>query len=1057
MKKHSRAINFLASALIAAAPVVPVAYAAPVSTQTLLSKLQWRSVGPYIGGRVVAVAGVPDEPNLFYMGAVDGGVWKSTNYGLSWENISDGWPSASDSIGALAVAPSNDKIIYAGTGESDIRSDMITGDGVYRSDDAGKTWTYAGLRDTRTISDLAIDPKHPDTVYASSLGHVFVAGPHRGVFKTTDGGKTWKKILFVNDKTGIVDLSMDPKDPQVLYAAAWQAQRTPWKLTSGGPGSGLYKTTDGGAHWTNISDHAGLPHSLLGKIGVAVAPSNPDVVYTIIQAREGGVFRSDDGGKTFKRVNDEMKLRQRAFYYMKIFVDPKDPNTVYMPQVDTLYVSHDGGKTFEETRTIPHGDHHVVWVNPNNTDILLEGNDGGATVSTDGGKSWSSIDNQPTGQFYHVNLDDQFPFHIYGAQQDEGSFEGPSATANGGIPLSSWQAVAFGESTWVVPQPGNPNITYGSGYYSIFVKYNLATEQYQSVSPWPDYKDGAASNELLFRFAWTHPILFSPVNPKQLLVGAQYVMTSDDYGRTWNTISPDLTRNDVRTEAPSGGPIDLDQSGAEIYPWISALAVSPLDSKLIWAGSSDGLVHVTTDGGKHWQAVRPPELPKWSHISAIQPSHTTKGTAYLAARRYMYDDYKPYVYKTTDYGRHWSAMTDGLPADEYVFDIKQDLNDPNLLLLGAKNTIYASFDGGSRWQPLTLNLPHAQVRGIAFNARQGDVVVATHGRAFWVLDNLKLLEQMTRHPQVDAGAPALFAPETAWLTASYGSYSYGSDGNSGENPPFGATVFFHVPKSYDGKTPVKLEFTDAGGKLVRSFNLHLKPAKARHEKKNNEELTPAQRRAKAMRKHTAIEPGMNKFQWDLHYPDAIAVKNFYPPEPAGGLEASVKGPEAMPGIYHVVLDYGGHKTRQSFRIALDPRLDTREADLKARFDLQQQVQDALNELDRDINNALAARDQLEAAIDRNGTGNAQANQALAALNEAIDNVVQLHIHSSEGDLLYEAKLHSRLEYLGTGVGMARVAPTRAQYAVFKELKREARAGEEKLAAAVAQAQAVAGG
>ena len=533
------------------APAAALAQTVPL--QAMMGKLKWRSVGPYIGGRVVTVDGVADKPDLFYMGTVDGGIWKSTNYGVSWKNISDGWPSTSDSIGALAVAPSNPKVIYAGTGESDIRGDMITGDGVFKSTDAGKTWNYAGLRDTHTTMGLVVDPKNPDVVYAASMGHVFVPGPNRGVFKTTDGGKTWHKILFINDKTGVVDLVMDPANPNVLYAAAWQAYRTPWRLDSGGPGSGLYKTTDGGAHWTDISRNPGLPKGVLGKIGVAVAPSNPGVVYLTIQAKQGGVFKSTDGGKTFKRVNKEWKLRQRAFYYMAIFVDPKDPDTVYMPQVDALFVSHDGGKSFKKLHT-PHGDNHIVWVNPRNTDILLEGNDGGATVSTDRGKTWSTEHNQPTGQYYTVSLDDRFPFHMYGSQQDEGSFEGPSATPEGKIPLSVWKRVAYGESTFVAPQPGNPDITFGSGYYSILLTHDAVTGQLQSVSPWPNYQEGASSGELKYRFAWTHPILFSPANPHELLVGSQYVMTSDDLGRTWKTISPDLTRNEPSTEAPTGGP-----------------------------------------------------------------------------------------------------------------------------------------------------------------------------------------------------------------------------------------------------------------------------------------------------------------------------------------------------------------------------------------------------------------------------------------------------------------------------------------------------------------------
>jgi len=1021
------------------------AAAAGVQPKDLMSKLQWRCVGPYIGGRVVAVDGVPDQPNLFYMGAVDGGVWKSDNYGASWENISDGWPSDSDSIGAVAVAPSNPKIIYAGTGESDIRGDMITGDGIFKTTDGGDSWTYAGLRDTHTTMGLVVDPDDPDVVYAASMGHVFVDGPNRGVFKTTDGGKTWKKVLFINDKTGVVDLVMDPKNPQVLYAAAWQAYRTPWKLSSGGPGSGIYKTTDGGEHWTNISGHDGLPEVTLGKIGIGVSASNPDIVYATIQAEDGGLFRSGDAGETWHRVNDDWKLRQRAFYYMAVFVDPKDPDTVYMPQVDALFVSHDGGKSFDKLHT-PHGDNHIVWINPKDTDILLEGNDGGATVSTDRGESWSDIHNQPTGQFYQVNLDGQFPFHIYGAQQDEGAFEGPSATAQGTIPLGAWKPAAYGESTFVVPQPGDPEITYGSGYYSIFVKYNQRTEEYRSVSPWPRYREGASAGELKYRLAWTHPILFSPTDPGKLYLGSQYVMKSDDHGATWETISPDLTRDDPSTEAPTGGPVDLDQSGAEIYPYVSAVGPSPLDGKIIWAGSSDGLVHVTTDGGESWKAVTPPDLPKWAHVSSIEPSHVDKGTAYLTASRYMWDDFKPYVFRTTDYGKTWTVMTDGLPDDQYVTSLRQDPDDADLLFAGTRNTVYVSLDRGLHWRPLTLNLPHALVRDVAINRQQGALVAATHGRAFWVLDNLALLEQLAG--QAGAGTPdaAVLAPETAWLTHAAGTPEYPWQGkDEGKNPPFGATVFFHVPENYDGDTPAKLSFTDADGKLVRSFDLHLKTKeeKEREKKIKNGKLDlsnmhPSEAKAISERQHTAIDPGMNRFQWNLRYPDATEVKGFYPPIAAGGMENSVSGPVVVPGNYRVVLQYGDGKSGQPFPIKLDPRIDSSQSDLEARFQLAMKAHQALDTLDRTINRAIDARDAL-----KNSSQDCAAS-TVSALNGEIGKLVQLDLHSSEATLLHETKLKSHLAYIQSGVEMAYTRPTKAQQAVYEELAGEAKAGEDKL-------------
>ncbi len=1040
----------------------------PLTSQALMSQLKWRSVGPYIGGRVIAVTGVPGDANLFYAGTVGGGVWKSSDEGIKWENITDDkLPGPSASIGAIAVAPSDPSTLYVGTGEDDIRNDMIPGDGIYKSTDAGKTWKYAGLRETQSISEIVVSPQDPNVVYASSMGHVFMPGPNRGVFKSTDGGKSWKKILFVDDKTGAIDLVMDPNHAEVLYATMWQAQRLPWGLISGGPGSGLYKTTDGGEHWTNLTHNPGLPRGIVGRIGVSLVASQPDTVYAIFQAKDGGVFRSDDGGATWKLVNDEMKLRQRGFYYMAIYADPKDADTIYAPQVDALWVSHDGGKTFTKLHT-PHGDNHALWINPNDTRILLEGNDGGATVSTDGGKTWSPDHNQPTGQFYHVNLDDQFPYHIYGAQQDEGSFEGPSASPEGAIPLADWKSVAFGESTFTVPQPGSPNITYGSGYYSIFVKEDEPTGQLQSVSPWPLYRSGASSDELKYRFGWTHPILFSPANPKELLISAQYVFKSDDYGMTWTRISPDLTRNQPNTENPSGGPVDLDQTGAEVYPEVSSLAVSPLDGNLLWAGSDDGLVHVTTDGGKNWQPVTPPGLPECA-ISSIEPSHSDRGTAYLTAWRYMWDDFRPYVYETTDMGKHWTAITTGLPNDEFAYDIRQDPNDPGLLFLGTYSTIYVSLDGGAHWQPLTLNLPTAEVRDIAINTRQGDVVVATHGRAFWVLDNLALLEQLTQKPAVTAGSSYIFAPEKAWLTHAYGAPPDPDElePNSGENPPFGATVFFHIPGNYDGKTPATLEFEDAKGKVVRSFTLHLETEKEKEEKAAEKAGKPEpdhsaesaiEQTQEAEAKLTAIEPGMNRFQWNLRYAPSVEVKGYHSPAAAGGLDYSTNGPIVMPGTYSVVLNYGGQEARQTFAVALDPRLHTTEQDLATRLALTQQIQADMNALNQDVNRALAAREKLQQEVSRHSLSEGQvasALDALGALERAIDNVVQMKIRSSEGDTMQEAKLHGYLAYLVADVEVAYARPTAAQYAVFRDLDQQAKAGEQKLEAAIAEADQVA--
>ena len=1003
-----------------------------------MSKLEWRNIGPFLGGRVVAVAGVPSNPNLFYFGGVQGGVWRSTSYGNEWVNISDGKiPRTAQTIGALAVAPSNPKVLYAGSGERDIRGDVDTGDGMYKTTNAGKTWTYAGLRDTHTTTGLAIDPSDPNIVYAASMGHVFKSNPERGVFKTIDGGKTWKKILFVNDGTGAIDLVMDPKDPRVLYAAMWQAQRVPWKLTSGGPGSGLFKTVDGGAHWIDISKHRGFAQGVLGRMGVAVAPSDPRIVYAIVQAHDGGVFRSSDGGATWKHVNNQMKLRQRAFYYMSIFVDPKNSATAYAPQVDDVFRTTDSGVTWKPFfPKTDHGDHHILWINPHDPKIMLEGDDGGAVVSSDGGKTWSSELNQPTGQFYHIALDSQFPFHVYGASQDEGAYEGPSASSNGFIAWGDWHAVASGESTFVAPEPGNPEATYGGAYYSTLFRQDNATSQQQNVSPWPTYLGGASSGELRYRFGWTHPIFFSPAKNGELLEAAQNVFSSTDHGQTWKVISPDLTRDDKRTEGPTGGPIDLDQTGAETFPDISSLAASALDGDELWAGSADGLVHLSTDHGANWKLVTPPQLPQWAQITSIEPSRTAAGTAYLTASRYMWDDFHPYVFATADYGAHWTPRTQGLPDDQYVFAVREDPREPRLLFAGTRSTAYVSFDGGGIWQPLTLNLPGVQVRDIAIDAPQGQVAIATHGRAFWILDNLALLEALAREPQPNTTDARLFAPETAWLSHSY-AQATDVPPDMGKNPAYGATLFFNVPPGYDGKTPVSLSFQDAQGATVRAFELHLRKKHAKElAPEIKSELQAIPKRALDLTELTSIEPGMNRFVWDLRYAPATEIVGYREPT-ALDFSASVDGPTVVPGTYTAVLQYGDKKLTAPLQVKLDPRLHPAPEDLGARFALEKRIRDSLEKLDTMINAARVSESNLS-------------GEQRARVESTIADLVEFNIHSTEGDVLHETKLRAHLAFLANELEMTYGKPTAAEYATFDELKAQADAGETRLLGLMSQ-------
>ncbi len=1016
----------VASVLAAAFAAAPGAvFSAPSNSpaQTLLSKLEWRSIGPYVGGRVVAVAGVPDQPNLFYMGAVQGGVWKSENAGTTWENITDGqMGSVSNSIGAIAVAPSNSKIVYAGTGESDIRQDFANGDGIYKSTDAGKTWHYAGLRETRQTSSLVIDPHDPQIVYVTSMGHVFKPNADRGVYKTTDGGKTWKKILYVDENTGANNVVMDAHNSNVLYATMWQAQRTPWGLTSGGAGSAVYKTTDGGAHWKKISSNPGFARGTLGKIGVAVAPNNARIVYAIVQANDGGVFRSDDAGATWKRMNDEWKLRQRAFYYMAIYVDPTNWRIAYAPEVDSVFKTTDGGRTWHPLGP-GLGDNHIVWINPRNPKILIIGDDGGANVSLDGGKTFSTTYNQPTGQFYHVALDGQFPYHVYGAQQDEGAFELPSAS-NEGLGLNTVHTVALGESTYVAVDPRNPTVTYGAGYYSSLAQLDYATGEEQNVSPYAVYKSGIASIDQKYRFGWTHPVMFSSAEPHTLFETSQVVFRSDDYGQTWKAISPDLTRNDTSTEGVSGGPVYPDQTGAETFPDIASLGLSPANKDVMWTGSADGLVHVTTDGGASWKDVTPKSLREWTQISSIEPSQTNPGTAFISASRYMWDDMRPYIYKTTDYGAHWTPMVNGIPEDQSVFAVRIDPREPRVLFAGTRSTVYVSLDGGAQWQPLSLNLPVTEVRDLQINARQGQVAIATHGRSFWVLDNLALVEDLARASSLQTSTAQLFEPETAWITHAYGGGGFLA--NSGDNPDYGAAIYFNLPRDYSGRTPATLSFVDSGGRTIRSFTLRLRNKRAKE--RSGEELTAMDAISVAnyhLGRLTAVESGMNAFQWDLRYAPPVEIHGAHL-VPTDDFRDSMDGPTVLPGDYTVVLSYGGTMVKQPLKVQLDPRFSPAPDALQARLALATQYADLLNALNSMTNAALAKRSTLSPAKQ-------------SELDRVIRQVVEFRFHSSEADAVYPSRMRDYLAFQMNSLDLAYRAPTAAQQDAYTTLKSQTEA------------------
>lgn len=1020
--------HFLLSTLIAAgllATFTSAVVADEVSPQQLTSASRWRSVGPYRGGRATSVAGVASEPNLYYMATAGSGVWETRDYGSNWKNISDKY-FTSNNIGAIAVAPSNPKVIYAGTGDPSGRNTILTGDGMYKSADGGKTWKHIGLEKTNVISWIMVDPQNPDIVYVSAMGHVWAPNPERGVFKSTDGGQSWKKVLYVDDKTGVITMAMDPENSQILYASTWQAYRRRWTLSSGGPGSGLYKSTDAGATWTNISHNTGLPPGIWGKVTVAVAPSNPKVVYTLMQVKYrgeiGGLFRSDDAGKSWKLVNNSPAITQRAMYYMRVYVDPTDADTIYLPNT-SIQVSHDGGKTLTRMQP-PHGDNHAFWFNPKNPKLFVEGNDGGATVTRDGGKTWSSEVNQPTGQFYHANLDNQFPFHIYGAQQDDGSYEGPSAVAAGGIP-GLWPRVMGGESGWVVPKPGRPWITFGTGYSSDEWKDDQRTGLVTQVSPWPGFKFGLAGVKVKYRWGWWHhPKVFAPHNPNELLDAANVVFESHNDGAPWKVISPDLTRDDKSKQQRSGGPISADMTGQEMFDTISAMAYSPLSDDIIWTGSDDGLVYVTTDHGGHWNKVTPPSLPTWSTVTCVEPSHTEKATAYVSVSRYQWDDFHPYLYKTTDYGKHWTEIKTGLPDSEYVTSVRQDPNDSKLLFAGTSSTVYMSLDEGNHWLPLSLNLPPVLVTDVEIQADQHAIVLATFGRAFWVFDNLQFLEQLST-AQVSSDASYLFKPQQTWLvTRRVGGFG-GAVPNEGANLPPGLNVFFHLPADYNGTTPVKLSFTDSNGKVVNDLNLPVEHGEKLH-------------------------PGMNRFLWNLRYPTAVEVKGVY----HAGRSANVPiGPEVVPGTYEATLTYGQTAQKQPFVVKLDPRLSTTQADLQQRFDLLTQIQAAINRLNVTLNQAIDARSKLEQAVASKQIPASQAAKVLADLNRDINSLVNFDIQSSRGFDVYPPRLRSWLSAISNKVSLAFVAPTHEMTQVANEYIGNEHDGVTRLNADIARANA----
>jgi photosystem II stability/assembly factor-like uncharacterized protein len=1005
------AAGLAALALLAAAAPA----AAPEKPPEPFQGMKYRLIGPWRGGRAMAAVGVPGDPLTYYAGYTGGGVWKTTNGGGSWTSLFD--KEAVSSIGAIAVADSDPNVVYVGTGEPCIRGNLSHGDGVYKSIDAGKTWTSVGLKDTLQIGDVVVHPKDPDRVWVGALGHVYGPNAERGVFRSKDGGKSWEKVLYKDDRTGAVDLAMDPGNPNVLFAALWEANRTPWSLTSGGPGSGLYKSVDGGSTWKLVSGK-GWPEGVLGKIGVSVSGTDGRRVYAMVEAPEekGGLYRSDDGGESWTHVTDDHRLRHRPWYYTHLEADPREPDTLWVLCVG-LYRSRDAGKSWTPIRT-PHGDYHRMWIDPGDSRRIAVANDGGATISVDGGQTWSRQDNQPTAQFYHVATDDQFPYMVYGSQQDNSSVGIRSRSDQGAITRADWNPVGGGEAGYISATPDGATV-YAGEYFGILTRYDRATGQAHNVSVWPDDTDGHEAAHLTYRFNWTEPVLVSRHDPKVVYYAGNFVFRTTDGGLSWTPISPDLTRNDKSKQQRSGGPITGENISIETYDVVFSLAESSLQKDLLWAGTDDGLVHLTRDGGKSWSNVTPKDLPEWSLISQIDASAHDPATAYLAVDRHELDDYKAHAWVTHDYGKTWRRIApNGIPAGSFVRVVREDPVRKGLLYAGTETGVYVSFDDGARWQPLRLNLPTVPIHDLV--VKGDDLVLATHGRAFWILDDLAPLRQWT-----DAVAKSdvhLFMPSAAVRFRAQrdrGSFQ-------GDNPPAGAILYYQLAKKQER---VRVEVLDASGKVVRSYKSEEevvpdKPLPERPERDEKPDVLPK-------------DAGLHRFVWDLRHdrPKLVGSAIFDMGDP--------DMPMVLPGSYQIRLQAGDQTATAPVEVKLDPRVTTQAAELARQFELMAEIKDALGRSHGAVLEMRALRAQLDALRKRlagseRGKAVVEAAAALEARFAPLEaELIEVRARSSQDMCNYPTKLSSKLAWLTNVVDGADAAPTRQARELFAELKAKA--------------------
>lgn len=968
--------------------------------QIFLDGIKWRHVGPFRGGRSAAVTGVPDQPNLYYFGATGGGIWKTTDAGNTWSNISDGYFGGS--IGAIAVSDWDPNVIYVGGGEKTVRGNVSFGYGLWKSLDAGKSWKPAGLPKSRHISRIRIHPKNPNIVYAAVMGDLYQPTSERGVYKSTDGGNTWNKVLFTNQHAGAVDLCMDPTNPRVLYATTWRIRRTPYSLESGGEGSALWKSTDAGETWTNISTNKGLPEGIWGIAGVAVSPLNAERVWAIIENENGGVYRSEDGGATWKLTNSSRALRQRAWYYTRIYADTQDEDKVYVLNVD-YHVSKDGGETFESARA-PHGDHHDLWIAPENANRMIIGDDGGAQVSFDAGANWSTYHNQPTTQIYRVTTDNAFPYRIYGAQQDNSTLRIAHRTDGTFIGERDWEPTAGGESAHLAVDPTDNDIVYGGSYDGFLTRYNHRTKEIRAINVWPDNPMGWGAEGMKYRFQWNFPIFFSKHDPKKLYTASNHLHVTYNEGQAWEVISPDLTRNDPSRLGPSGGPITKDNTSVEYYCTIFAAVESLHEPEVIYTGSDDGLVHITRDGGKNWTNITPTDLPEWTMINSLEVDPHRKGGIYLAGTRYKLGDYTPILFKSYDYGETWQKITKGIPEEHFTRVLLADPERKDLLFAGTESGMYISFDGGSSWSAFQQNLPVVPITDLAL--KNNNLIASTQGRGFWLIDDLTPLHQL--NAQVNESTAFLFKPmDTYRLGGGGGKTSL----TAGTNHPGGALVHFYL-KDTTGKDTVRLTFRK-GAEVIKVFS-------SAPDKDQQEENLP-------------ISPGFNTFQWDMRYADA---KTF------DGMIlwwATTKGPVAPPGNYEVELAVGNSIQTQQLKLMKDPRSSSSVEDLKAQFDFLISVRDKLSETHQAIQNIRSVRDRIAAV---KAALNSEEHQALIAqadsLSEQLTNIekalYQTKNESRQDPLNFPIRLNNKLGHLASLTAMGDYPPTEQAILFYQEVR-----------------------